>query len=254
MVLGCGVRATVDPSAARDAALRAGDDLWEARAQGDNLDAAMESWLDLLGSHPDDVHVLARLAKGEWTRGQIHPEDALAHFEAGQDYGYRCLLTWPSFTFTLDISGFRVTRDAAQSLPVAASNCLLWTVANGISAVETRGPGASLELEAVEILRGRLERIGQEREGMLLWTEAKARLLDPTVDDAQRTEARALLHQAVDAAPRNVFFRAELVASFPDEGERVLDGLVLKDPDPYALENARARERLRAQGIGGGEP
>jgi hypothetical protein len=255
LLAACGMRATTGPTDA-DRALAAADAAWAARSEPGKLDTAMEAWLAQLALLPEDPQVLARLAQGEWTRGQLAgAADAVAHFETGEDYGYRCLLTWPGVASHFDAQGYRVTSEAAASIPDAAAGCLLWTAVNALSVVDARGAGGALGLEAAGALVDRLADFGLDgHEGMGPWLAAKRRLLTPSVAADVRQEARALLHRAVDEAPGQLFFRAELVAAFPDEGNRALDGFVHPTPDPWALENARSADRLQALGITVGEP
>lgn len=235
----CALRASVAPSE-RDRALAEADARWEARAEPGNLDAAMDILLGGLALAPDDPALLARLARGEWTRGQLEP--GLVHLEIGQEYGYRCLLGWSSFAARLDVGGYVVTPEAALELPADAGPCLLWTIANGLGQVDRRGPGAALELDAIEVLLGRLAEIDVEGPpGFQPWARAKLGLLR---DGPDTKDVRRLLSAAIAEAPDVLLFRAELAAALPDARNVTLDGFAPASPDPWALENAAWRARL----------
>ncbi|MDP2305351.1 MAG: hypothetical protein Q8P18_04925 [Pseudomonadota bacterium] len=229
----CALRATVGPSE-RDRALAEADARWEARAEPGNLDAAMDLWLGSLSLAPDDPELLARLARGEWTRGQLEPGQA--HLENGQEYGYRCLLGWPAFAARLDVSGYELTPEAAAELPAEAGACLLWTIMNGLGQVERRGPGAALELDALAALLDRLGEVGGDAElGFRSWAQAKLLLLRGAPDTQ---EVRRLLGAAIAESPDVLLFRVELAVALPDARNQALDGFAPPAPDAWALENA----------------
>lgn len=240
LLASCVMRATVGPTE-RERALAEADARWAARAEPGNLDAAMDLLVGALSLAPDDPQLLARLARGEWTRAQLEP--GYVHLENGQEYGYRCLLGWSAFAARLDVGGYDITPEAAAELPAEARRCVLWTVANGLGQVERRGPGAALELDAVGVLLDRLEELGGEEQdpGFLPWARAKLDLLRGTPDTQ---EVRRLLGAAITEAPGVLLFRVELAVALPDTRNLALDGFGPAAPDPWALENAAWKGKL----------
>ncbi|MES2641842.1 MAG: hypothetical protein V4850_20290 [Myxococcota bacterium] len=234
----CALRSTVDPSE-RDRALAEADLRWEARAEPGNLDASMEILLGALSLGPDDPQLLARLARGEWTRAQLEP--GLTHLEIAQDYGYRCLMSWPGFAARVDVAGYVVTEDAAAELPKDAEACLVWTVASGLGLVEHRGAGAALELASVALLLDRLVAMkGEAAPGFVAWEQAQLQLLRGAPDTQ---EVRRLLGAAIAAAPNVLLFRVDLALALPD-ARSALDGFTPASPDRWALENAAWKAKL----------
>lgn len=229
----CALRTTIGETE-RDRALTEADALWAKRAEPGKLDAAMDMLLGQLSLAPTDAGVLARLARGEWTRAQLEP--GLLHLEIGQDYGYRCLLGWSGFAARVDVNGYEITKDAVAELPADASACLLWTIANGLGQVDVRGPGSALELDSVAVLIGRLKQLdSKDTPGFPAWAEAKLQLLRGEPDTQ---EVRRLLGVAIAEQPGVLLFRTELAEALPDARNVALDGFTPASPDPWALENA----------------
>ncbi len=241
LLAGCVHRATIDPEAERARVLAEADARWAARATGDNLDTAVQLWMGRLAVDPDDPVALARLARAEWTRGQLDPPSAIERFETGQDYGWRCLLGWPAFAATLDAGGYRVTPEAAAALPPPAASCALWTVVGGLSVVGVRGAGASLELDGVGHLLARLRELEPAAPdldpGFLDWAEARLLVL-AAAPDPPPPAARARFADAIAEEPGVLLFRRDLAAAFPDTRNVALEGFAPPSPDTWALENA----------------
>lgn len=229
--------------AERLAALHAGDLLWAARANGDNFDLALDAWRSALARAPQDPEALARLARAEWSLGQRAADGARAHFEAGQEIGWRCLLGWPAFEALLDGAGYRVTDEAVAALPDAAAPCATWVVANGLSAVEARGPGARLDLEQLApLVRWLSASPGRGEPGFAPWSAARLATLSAAPDPAP-AGARADYRAAVAAAPDIRLFRDQLAAAFPDARETAYDGFAPGPSSAWALENAAWSQR-----------
>lgn len=237
MLLSCALRATGTGADDRARALEEADALWATRATAGTLDAAMDRWLTRLAEDPADPVVLARLARGEWTRGQLDAAGAVPHFETGQDYGWRCLLGWPAFAVTIDAVGYHVTPEAVSALPAEAATCLLWTAANSLSLVAARGPGAALELDAVRVLLDRLGALAapEEDPGFRAWADAQLLVLAAAPEPAP-AEARGRFTAAIAAAPDVGLFRRDYAAAFPDAANLAWAGF---SPAPaWGLENA----------------
>ena len=260
LLLSCALRSVVTAPSPEERAMAAAAALWERRVEAGKLDAAMEAWLVILSRAPENPEVLAGLARGEWTRGQLGEGSARDHFELGEDYGYRCLLASPSFAARVTLHGFLVTAAAAEALPPSTADCVRWTLANGLSILALRGPGAGLSLGSLHVLSSRLEALeAGHRDPMTAWAGAKTRLFaaPPTGSGresaergaAQRDQARSSLEAAIASAPNVLFFRAELAEAFPDARTHVMNGFVWAEPDLHARENARAAERLKAMGV-----
>ncbi len=260
LLLSCALRAVVTAPSQEERATAAADALWERRAAAGNLDAAMEAWLVILARGPENPEVLARLARGAWTRGQLEAGPGREHFELGQDYGYRCLLASPSFAARVALDRFLVAEAAAEALPYSTADCVRWTLANGVSILALRGPGAGLSRASLEMLSGRLNLLeAGHADPMAAWAGAKLRLLAPPAPQSgpeaaerrgtQLEQARRDLEAAIASAPNVLFFRAELADAFPDARPRVMEGFVPAEPDLHARENARDTKRLRAMGV-----
>ncbi|MFN7143480.1 MAG: hypothetical protein ACK4YP_06885 [Myxococcota bacterium] len=237
LLMSCALRATGTGADERARALDEADALWAARATPGTLDTAMDRWLARLAEDPEDPVVLARLSRGEWTRGQIDPAGAVPHFETGQDYGWRCLLGWPAFAVTIDAVGYSVTPEAVSALPPEAATCLLWTAANGLSLVAARGPGAALELDGVRVLLDRLGQLAaaEDDPGFRAWAEAQLLVLT-AAPGPPPAEARGRFTAAIAAAPDVGLFRRDYAAAFPDAANLAWAGF--SPGGAWGLENA----------------
>ena len=237
----CALRTTA-PTIDLGATLAEVDAQWDARAAPGGLDSVMERLLAALAASPDHPALLARLARGEWTRAQLG--EGAVHFEIAQDYGYRCLLGWPGFASRLDGGGYRVDAAAAAELPAESAGCLTWTVASGLGQVEHRGPGAALELESLRALHGRLTQLGSgEAPGFTAWEAAKLELLSGGADSQL---VRSRLAEAIAQAPGVLLFRVELAEAMPDAQNVAVEGFGPPASDAWALENAAWSARLTA--------
>jgi len=241
LLIGCALRTTSNVEAARARALSEADALWAARAEGDNLTQAVGLWMELLAADPDDPAALARLARAEWTVGQLDPDGGLRRFESGHDYGARCLLGWPAFAANLDAARYRMTAEAVAELPGSAAPCALWTAVGGLTLAGARGPGAALDLTDVALLLDRLRALGPEAVGLdpgfLAWAEARYLVLS-VAPGPPPPEARARFAEAIAADPEVGLFRRDLAAAFPDARGVAFDGFGAAAPNGWARENA----------------
>jgi hypothetical protein len=237
LLLGACAPKVLDTQAAERARILAeADARWLRRAEPGELDAVIAIWLGQLGQRPDDPVVLARLARAEWTLAWL--EGDVRHFENANDFGYRCLLTFPSFGSAAQLDGYRLTEASLQALPPEASACLMWTAAAGIGTVEARGPGAALELASVRMQVERLTALGTtEDPGFLQWSQAMVAVLGAFPEGAPAA-ARGRFSAAIAAERGVLLFRQAFARSFPDAANVAMDGYAPPTPDPWALENA----------------
>lgn len=208
----------------------------------------MEIWRGVLAAEPEHPVALARLARAEWTLGELRPAAATAHHEAGEDYGWSCLAAWPGFSAALTAERWRVTEEAVAALPPEASDCLLWTAINAIAAVEARGPGAALALDDVRLLLARAAAVGEGADpGFLVWARAQAEVL-AAAPNAPPEAARAGFEAAIAAAPAVGRFRRDYAAAYPKSVAAAYEGFPPRaGADPWARENAAWAARQPAR-------
>lgn len=192
------------------------------------LDAATAAWTLLLDGGAHDAPLHARLAHAAWIRGRAvspDPSQARIYFELAEESGWACAMATPGFALRVRRSAGSPSAETLTGMDPVDAPCLAWVAAGMVEVLTLRGPGASLDLATLDILRGYLQghpdapAAPWEPEGLpgfTDWLDARRALL---ADDALgRQEANGSFDRAVAAAPDFLPWQLDRAQAFPGRG------------------------------------
>lgn len=244
--------------------LKSADRIYGERADPDRLDEAIQAYLDVLSIAPDDRRVLARLARGYYARGYGYPENPLADFALGREYGLRCLMTDSGFAGRVRTRDGRITDDAISAIDHDHGVCLTWTTITWSRWIVEAGPGAAaLDLDILgEMGRRSVELVPTYDSGRAQEALGLALALPPTPLGPDRSSAALALDTALQRSPGRLSLavdKAVLVSAPLGEVEAwrsALEAVAATDlvaGDPDLMENRRAVARAQ-ESLSEGEP
>lgn len=252
-VAGCAAfqRGSRDPV---EKALRRADALYRKRAEPEQLEAAIQAYLDALGLAPEDPRVLGRLARSYVLRADLERVDPLTDYGTAREFGLRCLSLQPAFSGQVAAAGGQVTPKAVSQLQSDQLECLRWTSLAWSRLALARGPGMALDFPAIDALGARtLALSGGDADGLGALARGLSLAVVPRVMGPDLEGALQQLQTASERAPTRLSRQVDLAVYGLHRVDKaakraLLEQVAAAEPaegSPEAVEDLVARDRAR---------
>jgi len=236
--------------------IESADRLMSQATSIEEVDLAIDVWLQALADSPSHPRTLGRLSKGYALRGELVSERRESDYRVAREYGLKCLAMNPVVAGRIALNNGRLTPDVFEAVPLADVDCLTWTAyAWGRALLVRPTSGLGLDLATIEAMGARAVVLNASfDEGRPMHMYGMALALPPAPLNPRYAEAREQLERACSIAPNRLSILvdlAELVLGPMNEADRFTQTLmyVLEKPLSMGDQLAQQAAKARAQAL-----